>query len=610
MKKLLFAATLGFLSSTMAIAGTIAQGELRVTIDLNDVKDDKVLVSMTVPEIKSDKVSFHIPSIIPGTYSKDDYGNFLENVQAFDKNGNPLPVKKDGNNSWDISNARSLDKITYFVNDTYDIESTHDVFSPAGTNILDKTNFMLNLHGFVGYFTEMLDRPYEITVNHPAALWGATSMTDSDASDTKDVFRASRYFEVTDQPIMYSKPDYTTFTVDGMEVLFSVYSPNSVHDAKTLSPAVEKMMRAQKAFLGEFNKTKKYTILLYLSGSGKDAHTYGALEHNTSTTVVFAESMAKELLADQLIDVVSHEFFHTVTPLTIHSKEIHNFNYTVPKMSEHLWMYEGVTEYFANLFQVNQELISEDDFYDRMDDKIYGAKRYNDKMSFTKMSANVLEQPYKAQYNNVYEKGALIAMCLDILIREKSNGERGVLDLMRKLSKEYGAEKPFDDKELIPKVVRLTYPEIGDFMKTYVEGDKPIPYQEFFSKVGLQQGKKKVSINPFLKGQMPYITIQPATKEIVVLNGMELNNFMKTLKLEGGDIIKSVNGKEYNLDNLYDLLMASQIWKEGENMTLQIKRDGKDITLTGKAKLDYIEIEGFNVSDHSKDKLREAWLKG
>jgi predicted metalloprotease with PDZ domain len=31
-------------------------------------------------------------------------------------------------------------------------------------------------------------------------------------------------------------------------------------------------------------------------------------------------------------------------------------------MSEHLWMYEGVTEYFANLFQINQGLITEEDF--------------------------------------------------------------------------------------------------------------------------------------------------------------------------------------------------------------------------------------------------------
>jgi predicted metalloprotease with PDZ domain len=34
-------------------------------------------------------------------------------------------------------------------------------------------------------------------------------------------------------------------------------------------------------------------------------------------------------------------------------------------------------------------------------------------------------------------KGALIGMCIDIIIREKSNGERGILDLMQKLSNEF-----------------------------------------------------------------------------------------------------------------------------------------------------------------------------
>jgi predicted metalloprotease with PDZ domain len=48
----------------------------------------------------------------------------------------------------------------------------------------------------------------------------------------------------------------------------------------------------------------------------------------------------------------------------------------------------------------------------------------NDTMSFTQMSANVLQQPYKDQYINVYPKGALIGMCIDIIIREKVMAKR------------------------------------------------------------------------------------------------------------------------------------------------------------------------------------------
>jgi predicted metalloprotease with PDZ domain len=596
---------IGFLSTAQQKTAPI-----RVAIDLSDVKDDKVAVTMNVPAMPSNNATLHFPSIIPGTYSKDDYARFVEGVKAFDTKGNPLTVTSAADHSWTISDAKKLSKITYLVNDTYDIPGEKGVFSPAGTNILDQKSFMLNLHGFVGYFTDMMATPYELTVTHPATLSGATSLIDNDASSTKDVFKADRYFEITDNPIMYTKPDQTTFMVGGMEVVLSVYSPNGTYNAQMLTAEIEKMMKAQKAFLGDINKNKRYTILLYLSEMMKpDAQGFGALEHNTSTTVVFPEMMPKGQLVQMLIDVISHEFFHTVTPLSVHSKEIHYFDYTTPKMSEHLWMYEGVTEYFANLFQVNQGLITEDEFYVRLTDKIRNASGYDDTMSFTEMSRNVIEQPYKKQYNNVYEKGALIAMCIDIIIREQSSGERGILDLMRKLSNEYGANKPFDDAELFPKVIALTYPQVGEFIKKHVSGKTPIPYDEYFAKMGIGKVKRQESANPFLNGQIPFVTIKPGTKDIVVLNGVKLNTFMNELKLVGGDVILAVNGTAYNLDTIYNLIMESQEWKAGDDITIDIKRDDKPMTIKGKVKLDSKEVEGYGVVDKSKDKLREAWLR-
>ena len=300
-----------------------------------------------------------------------------------------------------------------------------------------------------------MSSPYRVSISHPAELWGATSMFDQDTSTTNDVFATSRYAELVENPIMYSKPDYTTFVVDDMEIQIAVYSPNGKVTAESISPEMKTMMTAQKQFLGKINTTKKYSVLLYLTDAQKkDATGYGALEHPSSTTVVMPEMMGIEQLAKELKDIVSHEFFHIVTPLTIHSQEIQNFDYINPKMSEHLWMYEGVTEYFANLFQINQGLITEEEFYNRISEKIERANTLNDTMPFTTMSTNVLVQPYKDQYLNVYQKGALIGMCLDIIIRENSNGERGILDLLQKLSKEYGVSKAFDDDGLFAKITQ------------------------------------------------------------------------------------------------------------------------------------------------------------
>lgn len=611
MKRIVFSLALGLtLWSFNAKAQNKADKQVKVDIDLNVVTDDKVMVAVTTPKISSDKITYFIPKIIPGTYSEDDYGKFIDDFKAYDSKGNLLPSAKADINSWTVSDAKKLSKITYWVNDTYDVESSHSIFSPAGTNIDAGKNFMLNTHGFVGYFKEFMEIPYQLTITHPSILWGATSMTDTDAADTKDTFTTSRYAELVENPIMYSKPDYTTFTINGMDILISIYSPNGKLTAESITPEMKKMMIAQKNFLGKFNSTKKYTVLLYLSKMGsKDAKGFGALEHPTATTVVMPEMLPLTEMSKQMKDVVSHEFFHIVTPLAIHSKEIQYFDYNTPKMSEHLWMYEGVTEYFANLFQVNQGLITEDEFYKRMAEKIKNASKMNDKMPMTTMSTNVLVKPYKDQYQNVYEKGALIGMCIDIIIREKSNGERGILDLMQKLSDAYGSSKAFDDSELFAKITALTYTEVGEFLTTYVSGTTPIPYDYYFAKMGVIQSKYKIPGNVFVNGQVPAITIEPATKAIKVAQG-ELNAFMKKLGLKNGDIIIAVNGKNYNQDNVYDLVMESPNWKDGDAIAFQIKRDGKEQTLTGKVTFTYDEGEGYRSTDASKSKLKEAWLKG
>jgi predicted metalloprotease with PDZ domain len=597
------------------VATSSTANDVAVTIDLNNVKDDKVMVSVTAPTITSDEIVYSVPKIIPGTYMVDNYGKLIENFKALDKKGAELSITKVDENSWSIKNAKSLSKITYWVNDTYDTESgggfgKDEIFSPAGTNIDAGKNFMLNNHGFVGYFADKKDIPYTVTILHPDTLFGATSLTDTDSSASSDVFVTSRYNELVDNPIMYSKPDYTTFNVDGMEILFSVYSPNGKHTAKLLSPDLEKMMRAQKKFLGAVNSNKKYTVLLYLSDmKKKDAKGFGALEHNSSTSVVFPEMMPTSVLGKQIIDVVSHEFFHIVTPLGVHSDEIHSFDFNSPKMSKHLWMYEGVTEYFANLFQINQGLIDEADFYERMSGKMDNASGMKDTMPFTEMSENVLKEPYKSQYLNVYEKGALIGMCIDIIIREKSNGERGILDLMQKLTNEFGPKKPFNDAELFDKITALTYPEVGEFLTKYVSGTTPIPYDFYLAKVGVTNSKVKTPENPFLKGTTPCITANPTTKEITVRE-VELTDFLKNIGVKANDVILAINGKEFNMDSIFEMMTSIQNWKDGENVTFKIKRDNKVQTLTGKAALTFSEKEGYNATDASKDKLKQAWLKG
>lgn len=591
------------------------------SLDLVSVADDRVMVSLDPGAFDEGPIRFYIPKTVPGTYSEDDYGRYVEDLVAYGYKDEVLDVQREDDNTWRISNGAALDRITYYVNDSYDTEGggANAPFSPAGTDIQEGTHYMLNLHGFVGYFDGFKERPYNLEIRAPEGLEPSTSLHASVSGEQEGVYRfsASRYFEVIDNPIQFSSQAPVSFQVGDITVNLSVHSPNGVYSAADLKPSMERMMQAQKAFLGEVDGTREYTILLYLSTLQNDAIGFGALEHHTSTVVVLPEQMSPEQLEQTMVDVVSHEFFHIVTPLNVHSEEIQYFDYNNPKMSQHLWMYEGTTEYFANLFQIQQGLIDEAEFYDRIVEKIQNANGYNDSLSFTEMSRHVLEPAYESQYANVYEKGALINMALDLHLRELSGGDYGVLDLMKELSAKYDKETPFKDDELIAEITRMTYPEIGRFFAEHVVGDTPIDYEALLGRAGLRMGSYPVESSFFLmdlESQIPFIDLDQENTDIVfVRKGIPLNTFFNEIGAEGGDVIKSVNGTATDLDGIRTVIGQSLGWGPETEVRMEVERDGEPLILEGTAGSPTVIRTGISEDPEAGEaqrQLREAWLKG
>ncbi|TPN89058.1 M61 family metallopeptidase [Aquimarina algicola] len=595
---------------------------IQTSIDLTDTKDDKVPVVINPGRFVQDTITYFLPKVVQGTYSVSDFGKFVDDFTALDYEGNQLKIEKKDTNSWIIYNAKQLDKITYQVNDTYDIENagtTETPFSPSGTNI-EPENFVLNLHGFIGYFDILKNNQYALEVKAPTSMkrTSALQKIDSEASDdgsiTIDRYFASRYFDITDNPMMYGNLDVEEFMVGDIKIVLSVYSPNQVHTASKIKETVFKMMKAQKAYLGDINSTPRYDIYLYLATGDENAPTgFGALEHHTSTVVVLPEQMPDEALAEAMIDVVSHEFFHIVTPLSIHSEDVHYFDYNNPTFSKHLWMYEGVTEYFATLFQVDQGLVQEEEFYKKVMGKIQSASGFDDAMSFTKMSENILDQPYASNYVNVYEKGALIGMCIDILMREESNGERGILSLMKELSAKYGKDKPFEDDKIIQEITEMTYPSIGEFLKTHVEGNTPINYEDFFTKVGLTIKSDKVETN-YIQNSGALIVAGNQEKGTLFFTDLVLeNSFWAENGVKPNDDIIEINGTQLTLQNANSVLAATFQWQEGDDVEVKLSRAGEDIMIKTKVKKSYTKgkkiVENQNASKEQVS-LRNAWLKG
>lgn len=211
------------------------------------------------------------------------------------------------------------------------------------------------------------------------------------------------------------------------------------------------------------------------------------------------------------------------------------------------------------------------DYLRLINTKMQRAKSYNDTLPFTEMSKGCLDV-YKEEYGNVYQKGALIGLCLDLQLRALSKGKYGVQELMKDLAKNYGKDHSFKDEELFDKVVSLTYPEIGTFLKRYVAGKEPLPIKESLALAGVDIGtigdvKKEITFGGVAIGY------DQISNHLKIVDTQSMNEFGRAMGYEEGDELLKVNGKKITLDNSHSIIESFiKNAKAGEVLKVQVRR--------------------------------------
>src|SRR5258706_1152537 len=611
------------------------KGSYQYTVDLTKVHDDKLQVELTAPKINKEEIIFSFPKMVPGTYAIEDYGRFISDFHAIDKKGADLPVQKINDNEWKISHASRLFKIRYRAEDTYDSKLPGPtIFQPAGTNIEEGKNYIINTEGFFGYFQDLKDTEFDINIIRDKDFYSSTGLIaektgepiprvqtekDPPSSDKKmDRYKVENYDRLVDSPLMYAKPDTAIINVGTTEVLIASYSPNAKVNAKQIANTVKDVLMAQKEYLGGKLPVEKYAFIFYFTD--QPVTSYGALEHSYSSFYYMPETAIDEM-DQQMRDFVAHEFFHIVTPLTIHSEQIQNFNFNSPEMSKHLWLYEGVTEYFAGNVQVQYGLITPEQYLKVLRQKMLIADNFLDTVPFTDISKFTLER-YKDQYYNVYQKGALIGMCLDIKLRSLSQGKYGMRNLIFELSKKFGKTHAFQDDQLFEEITKLTYPEINEFLKRYVGGAERLPLKEILGLVGVTYipEKKVQELSLGLTNKAIGAKEINGKQMLTVANVEGLDNQGKALNFQAEDVLVKMNGEDLpplgpELGNFFGRQKANFV--EGKTLSYTVLRKNeagelKEVELT--APIEKIEIKQAHLlsfddtADAEKLLIRKSWL--
>lgn len=473
---ILFLAGFATSDSTTTLSAAQEPEPLAYTVDLTDRTGDTFKVRLQVDDLGPANAIYQFASTAPGTYQVMDIGRFVRMFEAVDASGAVIPSAQVSANQWRISRPEDVVEIRYELAETWDTPvEEHPVYLMAGTSIEDD-HVQINGQAVFGYPTGMQARPLRIELRRPET-WIVGTALETDAAGR---YLADNYDHVVDSPILTGTLSVASMDVRGTAVDIFSYSKTGAVQSERILDVARDILNAAADFLGEL-PVDRYAFLFHF----EDA-TMGAWEHSYSSTYTYAEADFEMLLQMSIPSVIAHEFLHIVTPLNIHSDVIEQFNFVTPTPSEHVWLYEGTTEWMSEVSQVRGGVIDREIYLARVGQKLQANDGYDPQWSISDMSLKSYSAKGQQEWGNIYQRGAIVAGLLDLEILSRSQGRRGLREVLLDLAAKYGPDSAFDEAGFFDEIAAMTYPDIRPFFERYIRDTHPLPLRELFAHVGVE----------------------------------------------------------------------------------------------------------------------------
>ncbi|MCB9209773.1 MAG: peptidase [Ignavibacteriales bacterium] len=576
--------------------------KIRYNIDVTDYSDDLFHVTVNVNNLTAQNSIYNMAATAPGTYQTLNFGRFVKTFSAFDKDGKMLNVEKISTNKWKIENPEKLNKIEYDIEDSFDAGVTEYPVAPMCGSGIENDFIAINTFSVLGYFEGLQTNPIELTLDYNPDWSIGTALPIKEGN----IYYAETFDHLADSPILMGKLTFAETFVDDISVQTFVYSSDTSVTASKILGLAEDVLQSASGFIG-YSPVKEYKFLMCLV----DEETFirnklyggGALEHSYSSFYVMPVN--GEHLGG-MRSTMAHEFLHILTPLYLHSEIIHTYNFETPTPSQHIWLYEGVTEWASDIMQLRGGLIDSDRYMELISQKLRMNEHFDSTLSLQEMALNSFSQSGYGSFLNFYERGAVTASLLDIRLLELSNGKKGLREVFLNLLEKYGKYKPFSEENFFDVFVEESYPEIKDFIDKYITGSESLPYKEYYKKIGYDYIPIRVSEN-----SRPSIGTNVGMNDDMQLVTMGVNDEAKSWGLQDGDIILSLFDTQITMESVREIFGKISSMNVGDPFVLKVKRGEEEIEINGTLqqrmeKHIFVPIE--NLTEDQK-KFREIWSK-
>ncbi|WP_435979853.1 M61 family metallopeptidase [Psychrobacter sp. DM4] len=489
-------------------------------------------VSLTF-ESDSDAPSLWMPAWIPGSYLIREFARHITAVhyQVIDsqdgETSSLIRAKKTDKHTWQLLKVRATQTVSvHYEVYCYDLsvrtayvdnQRLYGNFTSLALAIEGQETSAIQVSLVVpeAFLADKQSDKVVIACGLDATLLVSSSQSAGDSLNTDLLgtshvygLQADSYHHLIDYPFEIAEQDKFDFIIQDQnhEALAHQFYLSGRHSANLgrLQQDLTQICQSYVNWLGDA-PFSAYTFMTYASGQD-----YGGLEHISSTSLI---TPRRDLPNDdeltlpsadyqRFLGLCSHEYFHAWWVKTVQPDVMFDVDLRHEAFTPLLWVFEGFTSYVDDFMLQASGVIDRASYLKLLAEQI---NRYY--QTYGRANQSVAESSYDAWIKlyrsdentgnagiSYYNKGALVALCLDLTLLKQSDGRYRLFDVI----KAFYEQAKMSDKQRIgitsadmSRVISQFMPvvEWQIFEQRYIDGVDELPLDELLAVHG-------ISINP------------------------------------------------------------------------------------------------------------------
>jgi predicted metalloprotease with PDZ domain len=445
----------------------------------------QVRLQVTRPKVKQ---KFQLPVWIPGSYMVREFSKQLSGMQAT-QSGQPLQLKQLDKCTWEVQcKANQLLELTYSVH-AHD-HSVRTAWLDAQRGFFNGTSMFLQVLGQTQSVCSLqLIAPENIT------NWKVATALKSIRVDKAGfgVYQAKNYDELADSPVEMGCFELAEFSVQKSKHRIVITGAASSFDIHRLHSDVAQICNTIANFWHPHHSPPfdRYVFLLNTVSDG-----YGGLEHSNSTALLCRrkdlpqrtdKSRGEDYIG--LLGLFSHEYFHAWNVKRLRPGNFDRYDYQSEQYTDMLWFFEGFTDYYDNLMLCRAELISPAQYLKLLNKSVqqFFQTPARHTHSAAQASFEAWTKYYRPDSNtpnitvSYYTKGSLIALCLDLSLRQMGYS----LDMLMRELWQCSDGGPINENDICQALQRITGKSWKKKIHAWVHTVEEFPLVEILENQGI-----------------------------------------------------------------------------------------------------------------------------